>query len=490
MKVLIMGFGLHGGGLETAKYLLKHGADLTVTDLRDEKTLSPSINELETACNEEGCRFHVRYVLGRHEYEDFKNADMVIKNPAVRPDSPYLKAASFPHEVKALVETDISLFLSAIYEKKLNIRLTAVTGSKGKSGTASAIHFVLSQLKKNQGSYLGGNITKSPLSFLDKLKPYDDAVLELSSWQLRDLKDRITLDGKSFLLKPKAAVLTAIFPDHQDYYNSMEAYINDKKIICQGQNADDFIIAQNDSWGNIFISESKARPLAYSDSRLPEGVFGGWLEGASDPGFIRLFDGSVAELVPAKPLILGTHQKKNLLAAGLALYSLGFPIAGIKEALGSFPGIPHRMEMFHKSRGLSFYNDSAATIPEAAAASISALCETNGGNLILVTGGTDKNLDFSALAKAASTAKKIILLTGSASDKLSALFKDAGVDFSGPYNQIESAAKKAIEAAAAGDCIILSPGCASFGMFLNEFDRGNKWKEAVLGLENNGFRII
>ncbi|MDR1863108.1 MAG: UDP-N-acetylmuramoyl-L-alanine--D-glutamate ligase, partial [Treponema sp.] len=116
MKVLVMGLGLHGGGLESALYLAGKGAEVTVTDLRDESVLAPSIKKLEEG--RRGAAFPVRYVLGRHETADFEKADMVIKNPGVRPDSPYLKAARH-------VETDISLFLAAS-----PARLLAVTGSK------------------------------------------------------------------------------------------------------------------------------------------------------------------------------------------------------------------------------------------------------------------------------------------------------------------------------------------------------------------------
>jgi UDP-N-acetylmuramoylalanine--D-glutamate ligase len=194
MKVLIMGLGLHGGGLESARYLLRHGADLTVTDLRDEKTLAASIEQLETSRSvvPGGA---IRYVLGRHETDDFRNADMVIKNPGVRPDSPYLKAARH-------IETDIGLFLAAI--GKLPVRLMAVTGSKGKSSVSSALYWALKE--SNKRAFLGGNITVSPLSFLDELQNGDTVVLELSSWQLGDLKGRTAEDG-SALLKPKAAVL-------------------------------------------------------------------------------------------------------------------------------------------------------------------------------------------------------------------------------------------------------------------------------------------
>ena len=166
MKVLVMGLGLNGGGMESARYLAGHGAEVTVTDLRDEKILAPSIEKLKD--------LSIRYVLGRHEMEDFRNADMVVKNPAVKPDSPYLKASR-------RIETDISLFLAAS-----PARLSAVTGSKGKSSVSSALYYVLNESRKAGElpgkARLGGNITISPLGFLDELEEGDDVVLELSSW--------------------------------------------------------------------------------------------------------------------------------------------------------------------------------------------------------------------------------------------------------------------------------------------------------------------
>jgi UDP-N-acetylmuramoylalanine--D-glutamate ligase len=471
MKVLIMGLGLHGGGLESARYLFRHGAILTVTDLRDEKTLAQSIDQLEASCVGSPGNA-IRYVLGRHDIDDFKNADMVIKNPGVRPDSPYLLAARH-------IETDIGLFL----DTGSSVRLIAVTGSKGKSSVASALHWALKE--SNSRSYLGGNITVSPLSFIDELKNGDTVVLELSSWQLGDLRGRTREDG-SALLKPKAAVLTAIMPDHLDRYGVMEAYVSDKRIIYQGQDKCDITVAGDDSWGKSFLAESRARPLVYSGTPLPEKISGGWIDPDSGKGFARLdnwalqgqpVNGEIVEIVPAKLLVPGSHQKQNLLAAGLALYGLGMEPEHIRKGLGSFPGVEHRLELFLEAGGIAFYNDSAATIPEAAAAAIEALGSDN--RLVLVTGGTDKNLDFTPLAKAAEKAKAVILLAGSGSDKLRALLVSAGIGCLGPFDALENAANAALEFAAPGDRIALSPGCASFGMFLNEFDRGRKWKETI-----------
>jgi UDP-N-acetylmuramoylalanine--D-glutamate ligase len=485
MKVLIMGLGLHGGGLESARFLLKRGAELTVTDLRDEQTLAPSIEQLSAACKDGVSP--VRYVLGKHEIDDFKNADMVIKNPGVPPDSPFLKAARH-------IETDISLFLNAIVDSTaphgVSVRLSAVTGSKGKSSTASALHWVLTQ--SGARSYLGGNITVSPLSFLDDLKEGDDVVLELSSWQLGDLRGRLKADGTP-LLKPKAAIITPIMPDHLDRYGTMSAYVADKRVIYQGQDSNDITVAANDGWGRSFLSESNARLLLYSAAPLPEGLSGAWIDYPNSPGFARLYDpiaktagvakGEKIELVPARPLVPGFHQKQNLLAAGLALLGMGLPPQTIREGLATFPGVEHRLELFHRAGGITFYNDSAATIPEAAAAAIEALTPIS--PLVLVTGGTDKNLNFSPLVKEAGKAKAIILLAGTGSDKLKTLFDNAGTAYQGPFDDLDAAIRAALSAAKSGHAengctIALSPGCASFGMFLNEFDRGRKWKEAVM----------
>jgi UDP-N-acetylmuramoylalanine--D-glutamate ligase len=475
VKVLVMGLGLHGGGLETARFLLKRGASLTVTDLRDEKTLLPAIEQLDTTCVEYG-QEKIRYILGRHEIEDFKKADIVIKNPAVRPDSLYLQSAK-------KTETDISLFLTESPAK-----LFAVTGSKGKSSAASALFRILEKCS-NGKTFLGGNITVSPLSFIDGLGNDDNVVLELSSFQLGDLKGKKAQDGNA-LLKPFASVLTAIMPDHLDRYASMDEYIDDKRNIYRGQDSNCVTIAGDCFWGKSFLSETNARPLVYSRSPLEKNQNGGWLE--NEKGYARFLNWygiaeETAELVPQKLLVKGSHQKLNLLAAALAAYANGMEAENIKNALADFRGIEHRLELFYEANGISFYNDSAATIPQAAEACIEALKPD--APLVLVTGGTDKNLDFSALARASAGAKAVILLAGTGSEKLISLITQAGIKYLGPFDDLDKAVICAIEKAEnlknkADSCvnIALSPGCASFGMFLNEFDRGRKWKEAVLRL--------
>jgi UDP-N-acetylmuramoylalanine--D-glutamate ligase len=482
MKVLVMGLGLHGGGFESALFFLRHGASVTITDLREEKILLPIIEKL--AIEKEkytGCR-PIHYVLGKHEIEDFKNADLVIKNPGVTPDSPFLKAAK-------RIETDISVFLTVN-----KARLFAITGSKGKSTVTSAIHWILTKFHegKHGKAWLGGNITISPLSFLEEINENDDVVLELSSFQLGDLKNNINADG-SPLLKPKAAVITAILPDHLNRYATMEDYVADKRNIYKGQDSGCVTVAGNDKWGKSFLAESKGRSLIHSSTALDKGISGGWIS-PDGIGLGQLYgegwpagaSGEITELVPSKLLVPGIHNKQNLLTAALTAWSMGVDAQTIREALALFPGIEHRLELFHENSGIRFYNDSASTIPEATAAAINALSggENRDSSIVLVIGGTDKNLDFSPLVKEAPKAGAIVLLAGTGSEKIEKAFDASGIAYKGPFDNIEDALNAALEAARLlkvhNNCnIVFSPGCTSFGMFNNEFDRGLKWKELV-----------
>ncbi|MDR2177493.1 MAG: UDP-N-acetylmuramoyl-L-alanine--D-glutamate ligase [Treponema sp.] len=472
-RVLVMGLGLNGGGCESAAYLARHGAELTVTDIQDEKTLAPSIEKLEASAGDRAPR--IRYVLGKHEMADFEQAELVIKNPGVKSNSPFLRAAR-------RVETDISLFLA-----ESPARLTAVTGSKGKSSTAAALHRVLSRARNSAPqtgipgkAWLGGNITVSPLSFLDQLGAGDDVVLELSSWQLGDLRDRLNGDGRP-LLKPRCAVITAIMPDHLNWYPDMSSYVADKRVIYQGQDRKDATIAGQDSWGRSFLAESRGRPLSYGDEEPGPGISGGWIEGKEGPGLIRLCGGhgagDIIEVVPAELLVPGRHQKQNLLAAALALLDMGLPAELVRESLGSFPGIEHRLEFFHEWRGVRFYNDSAATIPEAAAAAVAVFAGK--GKLLLLAGGSDKKLDPETLIRAVEQAGELFLFAGTATEKLTLSLTGRGIPFNGPFDSMEAAVRAILERARPGDTALLSPGCASFGMFHNEFDRGAQWKETV-----------
>jgi UDP-N-acetylmuramoylalanine--D-glutamate ligase len=449
MHVTIMGLGLHGGGLASAAFFAKAGAIVTVTDTRSETELTPSIAALSA--------YPIRYVLGKHEIDDFSRADLVIKNPAVKKTSPFLAAAR-------MIETDISIFL-----RFSKAPIIAVTGSKGKSTVSSAIQHGFSS--SGRRSLLGGNITLSPLTFLDQTDSSIPVILELSSWQLADMR------GLG-VLKPKVAVITSILPDHMNYYSSMGEYVADKRLIYENQQPSDYTLFDADQyWGKIFQDETVAHALPYSNHGPLD--IGAWLEDTPPhcaKGFCRITSATaMEEILPAKISIVGDHQRKNLLAAGLALRVMGISPSEIATAMASFPGVEHRLEFFAESGNVRWFNDSASTIPQAVAAAMESFDEP----ILLITGGTDKNLDFSGTVQMYQKPVGIILLAGSATDKLLPILKNADIDFEGPFDTLEAAVTRAREMVKPGMIVLFSPGATSFGMFLHEFDRGLKFKATV-----------
>ncbi len=452
LRVTVMGLGLHGGGLASALFFARRGARVTVTDIREREELLSSIEKL--------AGYDIRYVLGRHNEDDFIHTDMVIKNPGVTADSPFVRAAR-THNVP--VESDISIFLSLC-----NNPLIAVTGSKGKSTTVSALFHCLRA--HNPRTRLGGNITVSPLTFVEELGEDDPVILELSSWQLADLKG-----NKRFM--PKIAIITNILPDHMNRYANMEEYVADKKIIYANQTRDDFSIFNfDDPYCLEFLRESKAGRLVFSANPLPDEMAGAWLEQGN--GYARIENGARVHLLGKKLSVMGNHNRLNLLCAGLGLYLFGLAPNFIRKNLAGFPGIEHRLEKVREKQGVSFYNDSASTIPQAVVAAINSITAP----LVLITGGTDKNIDFSPLRTIVRKPRTIILLQGTATQKIIAILEEAEVSYLGPFRDLKAAVDCAVEHALSGTAVVFSPGCASFGMFLNEFDRGKKYKTIVESL--------
>lgn len=448
-KVTVMGLGVHGGGAASAAFFAARGAEVTVTDLRTADQLAPSLELLNG--------LPIRYVFGEHREEDFRNADLVIKNPGVPSSSPYLAMAD-------RVETDISIFLSLS-----DTPVAAVTGSKGKSFTASALHKILEH--SGTGSHLGGNITVSPLTFLDELEPGVPVVLELSSWQLGDLR------GKN-VLRPEAAVVTTILPDHQDYYGSMEPYIADKKVIFESQQSDQYTILNSaNSECRRMADETPGIPLFFSPVPLEQDEYGAFLTGASGPGYIRLPDREEL-ILPETISVPGAHQRLNLLAAGLAGSIMGADTGCIRNVLSRFTGIPHRLEPAGEAEGVSFFNDSAATVPQAVHAAVSSFSRP----IHLITGGTDKSLDFSAVRDYARKPAGIYVLEGTGTRKIIPILEELEIPFHGPYTDLAACVADAFSRTSPGDVILFSPGCTSFGMFRNEFHRGECFKQAVQDL--------
>ena len=449
LKVTIMGLGLHGGGLASTIFFAEKGAQITVTDLRDETVLKPVIEQLD--------KYKITYVLGKHLEENFLNADLVIKNPAVPLSSPFLKLAK-------QIETDISVFL--IFNKR---PIIAVTGSKGKSTTVSAIFDVFHNIKPEVK--LGGNITTSPLTFINDCTETNDTpvILELSSWQLADLKNKK-------LLIPRISVITNIMPDHQNRYSSMDEYISDKKLIYKDQTSADLLICNyDDPYGKEFASETSAKAYFVSADFLPKSLDGAYIQ--NKEGFTRI-RGNEEKVLETELNISGEHNRLNLLYAALVLRLSNITANLISSKLKTFTGIPHRMELVATRNNVTWYNDSAATIPQATAAALRGAERP----VRLIAGGTDKKLDFNDTIEAFSLARSIYLLKGSATERLTLLLDNKNIPYKGPYTDLESVIQDVALDSQSGESVIFSPGATSFGMFNNEFDRGDQFRQIVLDL--------
>ena len=442
-KVTIMGLGLNGGGEAAVRFFLNKGAYVTVTDMKTQEQLAATVDKLNSDTSLDHSR--LTYRLGEHRIEDFENADCVIKNPGVKFEgNKYLAAAR-------AIESDLSIFL-----RFTDCPIIAVTGSKGKSSTVSAIYYGLKEAGFE--TFLGGNITVSPLTFFDQVNSDTPVVIEFSSWQLADLRGR-------GVLRPHIAIITKIVPDHQNWYGNMESYVADKRLIYADQTKGDYSIFDSDDWGDRFAEETKATVLRYGEKAK-------W---TIDLGEL---------LVP------GQHMKTNAQNAALVMHLMGIPDDRIIEILQKWPGIDHRLQYFHSWKNengqtVKFYNDSCATVPEAAAAATQAF----GKPIILMTGGTEKGLELTPLIETLTKPqsdtikiKDIYLLAGSATDKLVPELDKAGVKYHGPFNGLEpllQEAKEYMNKSNSDEIFVFSPGATSFGMFSNEFDRGNKYMNEV-----------
>lgn len=479
-RVTVMGIGLHGGGVGVINFFAQVGAKILATDLRSRQELRESIDGLRHLKG-------ISYVLGQHRKEDFINTDLIIKNPAVPDDSPFTKIAL---EHKVPVETDIGIFFELCEGQ-----IIGVTGSRGKSTTASLIYQFLRA--KHPDTVLAGNIRMSVLEKLQQIKKTTLVVLELSSWQLNGLANH----KKS----PQVAVMTNIMRDHQNRYDSISLYVEDKKVIYKYQDSKDFLVLNYDdpilkklapeAKSKIYyysqdanaITELENMPKTNQETRIGAHLAGGKI-------YFGAGKEKIAEAGDIK--IPGAHNISNALAAITVARLFNVPARIIKQELSAFDGLQGRIQLIKEANGVKYINDTTATIPEATIAAINALTEhlpPNSKHLILIAGGADKELNFDELAKLiAEKAKAVYLLNGTATPKLEEAIKKQALSANikiGKISVRKFASMKAAVATAAKtaryeDIVLLSPACASFGMFRHEYERGERFNEAVTSLNN------
>ena len=447
-RVTVMGLGTRGGGSGVARYLANAGATVTVTDLRDESVLADQIAELDD--------LEIRFVLGRHDESDFTDTDCVVRNPAVRRWNPLLKAAS---DAGVPVEMEMTIFLAASSAPTIGI-----TGTKGKTSTSVLCGEMLRAWKPE--TIVAGNMGVSAVAALDTLRTETPVVLELSSWQLEAMDDR----G----LGPQIAVLTNISPDHLDTYPSFADYAETKRSIAHHLTPSDTLILNADDPEVTRAADQTSAQVVW---------FGATVEGAGiqvlpDRLRVDLHDQQGELLFPTNRALTGHHMRMNAAAAAAAALIRGANSEHVRSGLASFRGIANRTEMVGTINGVEYINDTAATAPAAAIASLTAFADRR---IHLIAGGADKKLDMTSLAETiARTVTSVVLLDGTATSQLADLIRDANPNLDLPIEQsMEAALTSASRNALPGDLVLLSPGCASFGIFRDEFDRGQQFRDGV-----------
>jgi len=465
-NVLVMGLGLVGGGLGATKWLYRQGAKITITDLRDKKTLAPTLKKL--------MGLNIKYVLGRHRKRDFERADLVIKNPGVAINSPYLKIAQ---KSGVPVTSDIELF-----SQRWPGKIIALTGTKGKSTTVHLIYHILKQVKKP--CYLGGNVGETPLLFLTHAKPNQTAILELSSFQLENLK-----------IAPDVSLITNVFPDHLNRHQTMAKYTAAKSNIFNHQSPSQYAIFNYDNKILRQLADRVKAKLIFFSTKITTRPANCQILFCVKDNQLMVVDGRSSHILCTlnKIKLLGQHNLKNILAAAATAYLIKIKPAIVEKAINSFAGIPHRLELVRIIKGIKYYNDTTATNPDAAIAALATLGQlkiknksaswrTKIKNIILIGGGADKQLNFHHLSlEIKKTCKQVIMLSGAATPRFIQALK--GINYPAKniteFDNFKKAIYFAKEIAENGDIVLLSPACASFGMFANEFDRGKQFVKII-----------
>lgn len=449
-RVVIMGLGSFGGGAAAARFFARRGARVLVTDLRPADKLADGIAELQ--------HHPVKYALGGHREEDFRAADIVVVNPAVKQDSPLVRAA---RDAGAVCTTEMNLFLQLC-----PLPVLAVTGSNGKSTTTALAADILGRACP---VWLGGNIG-APLLDHDDIRTADAGwvVLEQSSFQL------LAADTTGYA--PAAAVLTNLTSNHLDWHPDYSHYIYSKQAITRHQQADDLLVLNaDDPDSRRWATETRAR-VQWVSTRGPV-ERGAWMK--DNTLWLRLEDGPPVELCPRSALRLpGDFNVSNFLQASLAALHAGAKPEHCVESARAFQGLEHRLELFTTKQDVHFYNDSIATTPESAARAVEAVTRP----MILLLGGYDKGTPFDELARAVAAAAhmKHVVLLGVCAQRIGDALREADAACTIEYaSDFTDAVRRACAAAAPGDAVVLSPACASYDMFNNFRERAAEFKRLV-----------
>ncbi|MDQ2934794.1 MAG: UDP-N-acetylmuramoyl-L-alanine--D-glutamate ligase [Chloroflexota bacterium] len=439
--------GLARSGLAAARFLVGAGAVVSVYDRRPASELAEAVAALA------GKRVHLALAVSPDDARQLlADAELVVTSPSVSPRFPttdeWLRAALLSAEARGIeVVSEVELFL-----RLTRARVLAVTGTKGKTTTASILDAILNA--DRIAHLLGGNIGRPLIEEVEHLSAADWAVLELSELQL----PTITRGAE-------VAVYTNIAADHLDRHGSVEAYRAVKARLAE-LSGDGAIVLNADDPGCLELA------VQLSGASLHWYGLGGEHEATVADGWLLL---AGERLLPVGQVALpGRHMLSNILAAALGASLVGASRNAIALAIGGFAGVPNRLERLGERDGVAWVNDSQATIPMAAIAALDAF---EPARVVLIAGGQGKGLDYTAFTEAIVARCRAAVLIGETAGELEQLL--AGRVPVQRAESMDAAVELAASAAQPGDVVLLSPAAASFDMFVDYVERGEAFRAAA-----------
>lgn len=441
-KVLVFGSGISGIG--AGKLLEQIGASVVLYDGKE--TLDKEVLKAQL-----GDDTKAEIILGELSEEVMETLDLVVMSPGVPTDLPVvLKMRDMGIPIWGEVE------LAYTYGKG---DVLAITGTNGKTTTTALLGEIMKNYKESV--FVVGNIGNPYTAAALEMREDSVAVAEMSSFQLETIHE----------FRPKVSAILNITPDHLNRHHTMEAYIKAKEDIAKNQTKEDTCVLNYEDEVTRKIGENvKANVLYFSSQRkLDRGIY------LDDGNIILRQDEEILVCNVNELKLLGTHNYENVMAAVAMAAAYGTPMEVIRRTIKEFAGVEHRIEFVREKDGVAYYNDSKGTNPDAAIKGIQAMNRPT----VLIGGGYDKDSEYEEWIQAFDGKVKLLVLVGATKEKIAEAAERVGFVSYVMADSFEEAVEKCIEAAEPGDAVLLSPACASWGMFKNYEERGDKFKELV-----------
>lgn len=447
-KVVVVGTGVSGMG--AVKLLSETSADITLYDGNDKADRDEILKKIPDDCD-------LRLIIGEMPDEVVKETDLLVISPGVPIDSDIVKLFE-----KENVPVWGEIELAYNFEKGT---VFAITGTNGKTTTTTLVGEIMK--KYNNQTFVVGNIGNSYTSEVLKTTKDSYTVAEISSFQLETIRE----------FAPKGSAILNITPDHLNRHYTMENYAAVKESITKNQwkvSEDDYCVLNYDDKVLREFGKTIKNPVYFSRKEKPSK--GAYLDGR----IIRYFDGKDDyEVMSVDDMhLFGNHNYENVMAAIAMTIEAGVPLNIIINVIKDFMGVEHRIEYVRDKNGVRYYNDSKGTNPDSSIKALEAMSRPT----ILIAGGYDKHSEFDEFIEAFDNKVKLMVLLGQTADKIEETAVRHGFTNIIKTDSLEKAVKICAENAVSGDVVLLSPACASWGMFKNYEERGKLFKEYVNSL--------